>query len=123
MLAILLMWNLTFKTLMMLKVKLDGTSKLIKTTKSVWKVFQRLVKSSRLALLHLIVETERPRLSDEAVGRRDFITVRCYILLMHSFQRTMLGIAGERLTRRVRGMLFKSILKQVSKDTVTTFYK
>nr|CDS29070.1 ATP binding cassette subfamily B (MDR:TAP) [Hymenolepis microstoma] len=27
-------------------------------------------------------------------------------------QRTMLGIAGERLTRRVRGMLFKSILKQ-----------
>ncbi|VDL59799.1 unnamed protein product [Hymenolepis diminuta] len=27
-------------------------------------------------------------------------------------QRTMLGIAGERLTRRVRGMLFKTILKQ-----------
>uniref|UniRef100_A0A5K3EP83 ABC transporter domain-containing protein n=1 Tax=Mesocestoides corti TaxID=53468 RepID=A0A5K3EP83_MESCO len=27
-------------------------------------------------------------------------------------QRTMLGIAGERLTRRVRAMLFKSILKQ-----------
>ncbi|KAM7540742.1 hypothetical protein Aperf_G00000040567 [Anoplocephala perfoliata] len=27
-------------------------------------------------------------------------------------QRTMLGIAGERLTRRVRGKLFKSILKQ-----------
>ncbi|KAL5962749.1 Phosphatidylcholine translocator ABCB4 [Taenia solium] len=27
-------------------------------------------------------------------------------------QRTLLGIAGERLTRRVRGMLFKSILRQ-----------
>ncbi len=31
-------------------------------------------------------------------------------------QRTMLGIAGEKLTKRVRGMLFKSILNQVQTD-------
>lgn len=46
---------------------------------------------------------------------------RWCIHLINLFQRTFLGIAGERLTRRVRGMLFKSILRQVSKDAVIIF--